>query len=181
MFEGFGNLVTALFEGLNLRRRWVAILGFVILITFCLLIFEQTSGTIYYNSLGRKVEILKELNALEKEGTISSYPELKRTYDTTVEELNLRTIQPFNFSSIALISSITFWKVISGAAPAVGFMVFFILQKETDIHALFGAIIFAILGGFIGGLLPVIYNPWINYIGFPIAQGVFLNAYGKRE
>jgi hypothetical protein len=181
MFEGLGNLVTTLFEGLDLRRRWLAIIVFGVLVVLSLLLFEQLTGTIYYSSLERRTELLKELNALEKEGNISSNPELKRVYDQTVQELSLRPIRPFGFPSVGFVSSVTFWKVISGAAVGLLFATVALLQfQKSSTNALTGAVGFAVIAGFIGGLLPVIYYPWINYIGFPIAQILFFTVIGRR-
>jgi hypothetical protein len=170
MFEGFGDLIKTLFEGLDLRRRWLAILSFGILFGLCLLIFEQMTGTIYYNNLEKKVELLQELNTLENEGHISSNPELKRVYDETVQELNLRPVRPFRFPTTILVSSVPLWKVISGATLGFVLAFSFIFQKEPNTNAFTAAVIMAILGGIIGYWIPTIYSPWINYIGFPIFQ-----------
>lgn len=181
MFEGLGNLVTTLFEGLDLRRRWLAIIVFGVLVVFSLLLFEQMTGTIYYSSLERRTELLKGLNALEKEGNISSNPELKRVYDQTVQELSLRPIRPFGFPSVGFFSSVTFWKVLSGAAVGLVFAIAPLLHfQKSSTNAVIGAVGIGIICGFIGGLLPVIYNPWINYIGFPIAQILFFSVIGRR-
>lgn len=180
MFEGIGHLITTLFEGLDLRRRWLAILGFGVLVVFSLLLFEQMTGTIYYNSLERKVALLAELNTLEKEGDISSKPELKRAYDVTVQELDLRPIQPFRFPTTVFVYSVTFWKVISGAALGLLFAIVSIFGGKENMNTTIGATIVAILGGFMGGLLPVIYEPWVNYLGFPIVEIVFIFLLGRR-
>ncbi len=181
MFEGLGNLVTTLFEGLDLRRRWLAIIVFVVLVAVSLLLFEQMTGTIYYSSLERRTELLKELNALEKEGNISSNPELKRVYDQTVQELSLRPIRPFGFPSLGFVSSVTFWKVISGAAVGLVFVLVSLAQfQKSSPSALIGAVGFSVIFGFIGGLLPTSIDPWINYIGFPVAQIMFLILLGRR-
>jgi hypothetical protein len=138
------------------------------------------TGAVYYNNLERKVELLKELTALEKEGGISSNPELKKIYDGTVQELNLRPIQPFNFPIAVLNSSVTFWKIISGAALGILLTIIAATQGESNRNNLIGVIMFTILCGFLGGLIPVIYNPWINYLGFPIAQLLFFLVIVRR-
>ena len=182
MFEGIGNLITTLFEGLDIRRRWMAIIAFVVLFGVCLLVFEQMTGTVYYSSLERKTELLKELNALEKEGNISSSPELKKVYDQTVRELSLRSIKPFSFPSVVFVSAVMFWKVFTGAGLGIIFALFFALQRDkSNSGAILGALAFGVLGGFVGGMLPVIYSPSINYVGLPIIELVFLALLGRRS
>jgi hypothetical protein len=132
------------------------------------------TGAVYYNNLERKVELLKELNALEKEGFVSSNPELKRVYDGTVQELNLRSVQPFSFPTAFLISSVAFWKVLSGAALGMGLTIISIVLKLLNRNGIAGAIVLILFCGFLGWLLPVIYNPWVNYLGFPIVQLLFV-------
>lgn len=181
MFEGVGDLITTLFEGLNIRRRWLAIISFGVIIIFSLLSFEQMTGTIYYNNLQRKIELLKELNTLKSEGDISSNPELKTIYDSTVEELNLRPVRPFTFPTTVITSSIPLWKTISGAAVGLLFIIFFAFQKDQNSSSIIGAIMIAVLGGVVGLFLPIIYSPWVNYLGLPFIQLLLLYLAGGRS
>ncbi len=181
MFEGIGDVLKALFEGLDLRRRWLAVFSFVVVVGVCLLLFEQMTATVYYSSLERKTSLMKELNALEKEGDISSSPELKKVYDATVQELSLRPIRPFAFPAVVSLSSVTFWKVVSGAGVGLFFALCYVFGVwRTGVNILPAAVAIAIIGGFIGGVMPVLYGPWVNYIGFPVVQLLLLFLAGRR-
>ena len=97
MLEGVGNVISGLFEGLDLRRWWLTLSGMTIVIALGLMFIEQQTGFVYYRSLEKKVALLKDLSTLSKDGNLAADPQLKQVYVTTLQEVNHRSIRPFNF------------------------------------------------------------------------------------
>ena len=83
--------------------------------------------------------------------------------------------------------SVAFWKAISGASFWLLFAIAALFGAFGDENKVAGVIGLSIIGaifGYIGALIPTIYNPWVNYLGFPALQiGVilFLSSRSKKK
>lgn len=169
----------SLFTEFNYRKLlfWVFIL-FIIVAT--LITFENLTGYAYFSRMERKVAILKSLNDLAKDD-ISSKPELNSIYQDTISELKSYKVETFSLSGFfsgfgIVIPQIPseFWKFISGGF--LGFMVAIagLVDKRKGNEkwgsTFMGGLVFGILFGIIGAVIPTIYNVWVNHIGFPIIQ-----------
>lgn len=79
------------------------------------------------------------------------------------------------------INNISLFKFLSGAALAwiialcVPFMKTF-KDKKSKVLAFLLIMVFGGICGGVGFIIPTIFNPWINYIGYPILQLVVLIA-----
>jgi hypothetical protein len=176
------SILSGLFEGLNIRRRWVAVLFLVFLFLSALLAYDYRTGYSYYASLEKKVNLLKELQSLEKEG-ISSNPRLKQVYEETIEEVTRRKISPVAMSLFPFSDSETFWKGVSGASLGTVILVLALLggvPNEQRQSVILGAGSIAVLFGLIGAVVPTIWSPWVNYIGMPLIEILVLIAIPKR-
>lgn len=183
MLEGLGKVITSLFEGLDIRRRWFAIVFLLITLMMIASGFEYLTGYNYYRSLEKKVALLKELQALNKDG-IATNPELKQIYDVTLQEMRNRPVQPLAFPDVIFANSVNFWKGLTGALIPLIFLVVTLFKPNktsTDANTISGAIMAAILFGGIAIFLPTFYNPLVNYIGYPIALMLLLYLFGRTR
>jgi hypothetical protein len=171
----FFDWIANLFAGLDLRFQRVVTLFILILLVLGILAFEYYSGFIFYWSMAQKINLLKELNVLAKDG-IAANPELYSVYERTLQQLASREIQPL---SLPIFVSTEVWKVLSGAFLGLLFTVVGVVQRNPSVA--FGAFAFAIIGGFLALLLPILFNPWVNFLGFPIAEATFLILYGRKS
>ncbi len=169
----------SLFTEFNYRKLlfWV----FILVISVAILItFENYTGYAYFSRMERKVAILKSLNELAKDD-ISSRTELNLIYQDTISELKSYKVETFSLSDFfsgfgIVIPQIPseFRKFISGGF--LGFMVAIagLVDKrkgnEKWNSTFMSGLVFGISFGFIGAVIPTIYNIWVNHIGFPIVQ-----------
>lgn len=172
-------------------KRIIPILGFVLIILVlvgiiaAVMVFgaELRSQATYYETLDKKISLLKSLNELEKDG-IKSHPELSKVYEQTIIELSLHQITPFTippirFPDTLMVNEFTFYKALSGAF--VGILFFFIallFVRDGKREVLKGAIIVAVAFGLLGAALPTINPPIVNFIGLPIVEIIALYLYG---
>jgi len=188
MMKEFPSSIIASLESLflefNFRRLlfWVFVV-FAVVTGFT--VFENLTGYAYFSRMEKKVAILKSLNELAQD-EISTKPELNSIYQDVTSELESYQIKPLSFSGILSGLGPTapqipaeFGKFISGGL--LGFMVAIaglVDRKkggEKWRSTFLGGLVFGILMGLIGIVIPTIYNLWINYIGFPVIQiGVIL-------
>lgn len=179
----------ALFLQFNFRRLlfWIFVISLAIT---TIISVENTTGYAYFSRMERKVSILKDLNELAQDG-ITSNQELSPIYHDTVSELETYQIKPLSFSQfLSSLNSLTlnipeeFGKFISGGL--LGFMVAiagWVDRKkggEEWSSTFFGGLILGIIFGFIGAAIPIIYNPWINYIGFPLIQTIVILFFSRK-
>lgn len=184
---GLIGLIKSLLDGLNLRARWLAVGGIIILFLLAVYVSETATGWNYYRSLSARLTLLERLNALSVSG-ISENRDLYPIYTQLVRDLAARDTAPLKAPSFP--TSVSFWKAMTGASP---WMVLAILGlfgtfgKETS-NRVVAVIFFAVLAvvfGYVGSLFLTIVKPWVNYVVVPAAQILALlvlsNASGKRK
>lgn len=169
----------SLFLEFNFRRLlfWIFL---ILAIVTGFIVFENFTGYVYFSKMEKKVSILNTLNELAKDD-ITSKPELNSIFQDTVSELKSYQVKPLSFSGFFSGFGITipvipyeFWKFISGGF--LGFMVAIagLVDKRKGNQkwgsTFMGGLVFGILFGIIGAVIPTIYNVWVNHIGFPIVQ-----------
>ena len=189
----FPSSIIASLESLFLEFNYRRLLFWVFIIfAFItgLVIFENLTGYAYFSRMERKVSILKSLNELSQDD-IASKPELNTIYQDTISELKAYKIEPLSFfgilsnlgSNIPHIPS-EFGKFISGGF--LGFMVAIagLVDRnkggEKWSSTFWGGLVFGIIMGLIGAIIPTVYNLWVNYIGFPILQIVLVLFFSSR-
>ena len=181
--DKIAEFVIALFQGLRLPFRWVAV---ILIITFSVLIlfgYERATGHFYFSRLEQKISLLKELQNLKSSG-IEQNPELYTIYQDEVEELRVFDVNhstAFELVSIKWTDTTTVGKAVSGAFIWILFLFFGIgseIKKDRKITgSTVGLTIFLLfisgLFAWLGVVIPTIINPWVNYILFPTVQ-IFL-------
>lgn len=155
----------------------------VILIIITAIIFPYIDANFFlYNRIEKRVDILQSLSDIDT-GKVAQFPALQEEYDAILSEMEkqrelsiLGTISPEQN-----VNNISLFKFLSGAALAwiialfVPFMNTFKDKKSKVLAFLLIMVFGGILGG-VGFIIPTIFNPWINYVGYPILQLIVLIA-----
>jgi len=184
--QGIFDFIKSLMIDLDIRGRWLATLGLIVFIVFSILTVERFTHFNYYYNLSRRVELLSQLNSLAEEG-IDQRPELYSIYKETVNELSQIKVLRLSLSipNLAAIPAVQFYKALSGASI---WLVFLIIAISGGFGRTFsdrfkvsmGLTLVTLFFGFLGWIIPVIINPWVNYIGLPLIQ-ISLFVYIARK
>ncbi len=155
----------------------------VILIIITAIIFPYIDANFFfYNRIPKRVDALQSLSEIDT-GKVAQFPALQEEYDAILLEMEkqrelsiLGTISPEQN-----INKISLFKFLSGAALAwiialcVPFMNTF-KDKKSKVLAFLLIMVFGGICGGVGFIIPTIFNPWINYVGYPILQLIVLIA-----
>ena len=134
----------------------------------------------FYNRIEERVSILQSLSEIDRE-KVSQSPALQEEYDAIISEIKKqRELSISNAISFDQPKNhVPLLKFLSGGVLAwiialwVPFMNTF-QDSKAKVLAFFLLILFGgILGG-IGYIIPIIFNPWVNYIGYPLLQLIAL-------
>ena len=136
----------------------------------------------FYNRIEKRVSILQSLSEIDMK-KVSQYPALQEEYDAVISEIEKQRDLSISgvFSSEQTTNNVPLFKFLSGGALAwiialcVPFMNTF-KDKKTKVLALLLLALFGGILGWIGYIMPTIFNPWINYIGYPLLQLIALIA-----
>lgn len=154
-----------------------------VLIVVIALVFPYIDANFFfYGRIEKRVGILQNLSEIDME-KVSQHPALQEEYDAIISEIEKQhalsissTISPEQTTS-----NVPLFKFLSGGALAwiitlcIPFMNTF-KDRKTKVLAF---ILFAFFGGILGRaacIIPTIFNPWINYIGYPVLQLIILIA-----
>ena len=156
---------------------------FAAVIVVIALVFPYIDANFFfYNRIEKRVSILQSLSEIDMD-KVSQYPALQEEYDAIISEIEKqRELSISNaISSEQTANNIPLFKFLSGGTLAwiialcVPAMNTF-KDNKTKVLAFLLLILFGgILGG-IGYIIPIILNPWINYIGYPVLQLIALIA-----
>lgn len=108
---------------------------------------------------------------------------MQEEYDAVISEIEKQRELSISgaFSSEQTTNNVPLFKFLSGGALAwiialcVPFMNTF-KDKKTKVLALLLLALFGGILGWIGYIMPTIFNPWSNYIGYPLLQLIALIA-----
>ena len=173
----FSELPPASFEALflefNLRRllQWM-FLAFIIVLAANF--SERMTGYFFFRSMEKKVSLLKDLQALDQSG-INQNQELSAIYHQTIVELSDHKVETPRLPNLP--QSERLWLFISGSSFFFLLSIIFLLQKEKKFYV-YAPLILGLIFGCIGAALPIAFNPWLNYLGFPILQMFLLMLLG---
>jgi hypothetical protein len=176
------TLIRHLLEGLDIRRRWIALVGIFLTVLIVLFVLECWTGWNYYANLEKKIKLMSSLHELAR-NDIASNQDLYPIYQETVAELSRRKVFSPSIPSIGFASSVSFWKALTGALFWLSLAIaglFGAFGKENKIAAAVILGIIAFLFGYIGTIIPTIKDPWVNYIGFPLLQVVVIVLVSDR-
>ncbi len=135
----------------------------------------------YLKSVKQKAEIVEDLSNIPSD-RLKNDPSLKSQYETVLDDLEKLELHVWKLNLNGVVSysgPVSNWgKFLSGFSLWILFSVIFIFDKKNSIGKKIGSILVllivgAIFGG-VGMLIPIIYSPWVNYIGYPALQLVVL-------
>ena len=153
------------------------------LVVIMALIFPYIDANFFfYNRIVKRVTILDDLSKIDME-KISQSPTLQQEYDAILAEIEEQRELAFSstISSKQTQSKVPLIKFLSGGILAwiVTLCVPFMNTFENKKAKILAFLLLALFGGFlgwIGYIVPIIINPWVNYIGYPILQIIMLIA-----
>lgn len=156
---------------------------FVVLLIIVAIVFPYIDANFFfYDRIEKRVGILQSLSEIDMD-KVSQYPALQEEYDAIISEIEKQQELSISnaISSEQTANNTLLFKFLSGGALAwlialcVPFMNTF-KDNKTRVLAFLLLILFGgILGG-IGYIIPIIFYPWINYIGYPVLQLIALVA-----
>ena len=152
----------------------------IILIFSVLWLFPYLDANLfYYKRVNDRVDILTKISNLDSE-RIQQDPTLKAEYESILNELSQQPESTINniFQKESR-GSVNLAKFITGGL--LSWVIAFACLKMSGINTipkrLLGLILFFIIGVVLGSIAkatPNIFNPWVNYIGFPLLQVVVI-------
>lgn len=169
-------------------RLWIG-LG-VIVMVFILVFPYIDSNFFYYSRMEKRIQILEKLMDLDEE-KINHNPAYKDEYDSILQEVaqqRERSVNSVMNRAIEYVNGIVAsgtaqgnrrLKFLSGAALSLIVLIcipFMNTFKRRSDKVMAFIIVFCItcLLGWIAAILPVLFSPWVNYLGCPAAQIVLL-------
>jgi lysylphosphatidylglycerol synthetase-like protein (DUF2156 family) len=182
------SFLNVFFDGLKGLQKWFALLLLIVIIMIGVQEYEKLTRQFELSKIERKTTLLKELQSISDAG-IDNHPELQKIYQEIVSELasldSSKSVFP-NFITLSFHDSVVLGKAISGASFLIIVLVGGLLQdikrKTLGVMTFIAVTLFlfsAIILAWIGTLIPTLYNPWVNYVGFPLLQVgiIFFLAY----
>jgi len=180
------------YDGLKVPAKWLIAIAVMGMAFIAVVGFEHFTGHFFFTRLETKIRLLIELHQLAKAG-IENDPNLAPIYFATVTELNSidtsSQLSP-SFTKFNLGNPVNIWKAVSGAflwilAGIIGLSgeIKKAGGKITGNTIGLGVLIFLIVIFFawIGTIIPTIYFPWINYLGFPTLQILILWLISRKS
>ena len=171
VFQSFEKLVSEFSW-----RRLVFLLSLLVLAGICVWLWESNTGQMRLTRIERTVIILKSLKDLQEDQSIKTDPVLLATVSALKDDLKTFTERK---SEIPVLGP-AWGKALSGGAPWLLLSLLFVsaikTRKEDDLKGLLGCVIVAVAFGAIGAWLPDFPYPWMNYVGYPVANFVVVMA-----
>lgn len=167
----------------NLKNPKLYAILAVIIAVIALVFPYVDANFFFYNRIEKRVDILQSLSEIDFE-KVSRYPALQEEFDAIISEIGKRRELSIS-SAIAMeqtTSNTPLFKFLSGGALAwiitlcVPFMNTF-KDKKTKVLAFFLLALFSVILGGIAYIMPTFFNPWINYIGYPVLQLIIIIAF----
>ncbi len=173
-------IISGIQKNLKNPRLYAALAGLIVIIV---LIFPYIDANFFfYSRIEKRINIMQNLSEINMEKVASSAA-LQEEYNAIlldIEKQRERSVSGITFSKDQS-DSVPLLKFLSGGLLAwiitlcVPFMNTF-KDKKTQVLAF---LLLALFGGALGGIgyiIPTIFNPWINYIGYPTLQLIALIA-----
>jgi len=172
-------IITWIQKNLKNPKLYVALTVFI---TIVVLVFPYIDANFFfYSRIEKRVSILQSLSEIDAE-RVSQSPALQEEYNAILSDIEKQR----EWSISGIISSeqsqgnVPLFKFLSGGILAwiVTLCIPFAntFDKKSKVAAF---LLLALFGGLLGGIgyiIPTIFNPWVNYIGYPFLQLVALIA-----
>ena len=163
----------------NIKNPKMYALLLALIVVFFLLFPYLDANIFYYKRINDRVDILTKVAALD-EDSFADNPVLRDEYERILNEVsnqpesmvsNILTRETSKNAAIAkfITGGLLFW--------IIAFCCFVIKGFKNIGYKIFGFMLFAVIGivfGFIAKSMPNIFSPWVNCVGFPFIQCVFV-------
>ncbi len=168
--------LTDLFTVINkINRKSIKLiipLGIIALIFFPVI----DKAFFFQQRINFKLEVLSKLSNI-KQDELNSGTE-KKLYESTIQDIeDYISVKQYNINIIDNIKN-NMPKFLSGVSFWILVFVLLLFNKDLKIFARIGSLIATIIIGMffgaIGTYIPIIINPIINYIAYPILQVLFI-------
>lgn len=184
--DNFLIFLSELAPDIKIRRGIVVTL--FIFVPFLLWMIDSQTHFFLFLYLSKKVNILKELLSLNSD-LVNDEIFLDTYYQTLIAVHDIQYFpfyqQIINFfqKGVNFLESIIFLKFLTASCIGILFIVYGILEvyiKKQNAQDIFlGAIMFTIITGIIGVLIPIIFYPTVNYILYIVVQILLLLLLSK--
>ncbi len=172
-------------SSLSLKKSifWFLIISFIVFALFY--VFEIFTGHFYFTRLNKKVDILTKIDKqIPQDSPIKN--EIYNQYELMVKDISKYKISkkiPFGKIRDAKLTKKSIQNIFKFLTAWIIPVIVIIIgtKKETrkgKRDMIVGSIIVGIASGFIAAFIPIIYKPWVNYVGFPITQFIILFVIG---
>lgn len=188
IFESTAAIIIGIKEiasSLSLKKSilWFFLILFILFALFY--IFEIYTGHFYFTRLNKKVDILTRIDKqIPKDSPIKN--EIYNQYELIVKDISKYKVSkriPLGKIGVIKLTEKSIQNIFKFLTALIIPLIFFIFgtKKESPKgkrDMLVGTIVIGIVSGFIALFIPIVYKPWVNYLGFPIIQFTILMAIG---
>ena len=163
----------------NLRNPKLYV-GVAVLIVLFFLVFPYIDANFfYYDRIEKRIDILQKITEIDTE-KLSENKVLENEYNKIISEIEKQ--EEFSISNALNTdyNNYKWGKFISGGVLAWLLAICSLFMKSVKgfwmrIVTLIFIAVFGIVLGFIATFIPTIFDPWVNYIGFPLVE-IFIAA-----
>jgi hypothetical protein len=171
--EHITEIFSKVLEIFGEKTGWARILLILMIIWLNILVIENLTGFVFFESLNNKIALLKELNSLENAG-IQQHSHLIGLYNAITTEITSYRVERNGWLlQFSTINQFTLWKGISGSVIWLVMLVvtFFTSSKLEQLKLavkVYGVL--ALFSAFIGLLIPNLNPPLANFIILPVIE-----------
>jgi len=152
------NGINSIFAGITIGKFLKWIITILIITSAVLFLYEKIfTSTFFYDRADRKVEIIKKVKVIGSEDPAI----INLSNEKLISVLN-NLDSPEGIAFSPYISKDILIKIFGAAI--IPFLIVLLTWKDPDrSDAFLGALVFLITFGLLAIIIPVIYNPWVNF------------------
>ena len=186
MFESLAAIIISIKEiifSVSIRRFLYWFAGIFIIAITGALVFEHYTGNFYFNRLNKKIDVLIKIDNQSKSDSLIQ-KQVGKEYISLIQEVSkVKTSKKFRIGETLNITKEerqTLFKFLSALLTPLIIVIGSWKDdpKEERSDLITGFAIIGLVGGFLAVLIPIIYHPWINYLGFPVIEFFVLMIIG---
>lgn len=188
IFESTAAIIIGIKEiasSISLKKSilWFFLILFVLFAFFYT--FEIYTGHLYFTRLNKKLDILAKIDEqLHKDSPIKN--EIYNQYELIVKDISKYKVSkkiPLGKIGVIKPTKVTIQNIFKFLTAWIIPVIFIIYGTKEESRKekrdmVVGSIIIGIASGFIALIIPIVYKPWVNYLGFPAIQFIILLIIG---
>lgn len=185
MFESIAAITISIKEVLTSMsiKRFLIWTFFILIVTLLIFyIYESYTGNFYFSRVNKKIDLISKIDNLV-EGDSLMHKNIVNELNVIVSEVsNYKTKKGFDEKVIFSKNLIEgLFKFLTALIVPLIIIIYSLYEKdETERkNMMFGGILIGLIGGLVAIFIPTIYQPWVNYIGFPVIEFVILAIIGS--